>query len=304
MNFSSSTNKKFRGHMGKTVAFNSEKDHTLFMKDFLSPSYMQEKFNSYKIIREYNTNNIDFKNLLIKEIIKKDIAKKEDLNKYNNSLENLHKCLNESKKNLDDTEQNEVSVNFYEVSNSFKKIYFKFLKTCLVDIFKEPIYFQSVPTFRFHFPNQKGYEWEDRYHTDIMLGHPPYEFNVWIPLTKVFSTNSMRITPLDDSLRFLEGVNYDFELFAENVQYDDYFIKNLKEKSSSLEMDYGQFIIFDPRCLHCTQNNQTNATRISLDIRIITESGLRKYSREYRTTGRKKMLFQPGHYFSEIPIKL
>ena len=69
-------------------------------------------------------------------------------------------------------------------------------------------------------------------------------------------------------------------------------------------MDYGQFIIFDSRCLHCTQNNQTNITRISLDIRIITESGLRKYSREYRTTGRKKMLFQPGHYFSEIPIKL
>ena len=106
MNFSSSTNKKSRGHMGKTVAFNSEKDHKLFMKDFLSPSYMQEKFNSYKIIREYDTNDIDFKNLIIKEIIKKDITKKEDLDKYNNSLENLHKCLNESKKNLDDTEQN------------------------------------------------------------------------------------------------------------------------------------------------------------------------------------------------------
>ena len=67
-------------------------------------------------------------------------------------------------------------------------------------------------------------------------------------------------------------------------------------------MNYGDFIVFDPRCLHCTQNIRTNITRISLDIRIITESGLKKYSREYKTTGRKKMLFQPGHYFSEKPI--
>ena len=39
-----------------------------------------------------------------------------------------------------------------------------------------------------------------------------------------------------------------------------------------------------------------------MDVRIITESNLQKYSREYRTTGRKKMLFQPGHYFSKQPI--
>ena len=56
--------------------------------------------------------------------------------------------------------------------------------------------------------------------------------------------------------------------------------------------------MFDPRCLHCTQHNTSQDTRISMDIRIITEKNLKKYSRTYKTTGRKKTLFQPGHYFS------
>ena len=299
---SKTDNQKARGHMGKTISFNSKKDRELFMSDFLSPSYIQDKFNSWKVLGSYDTQDITFKEALIIELISKGIAKKKELDKYDNPLENLHKCLNDSKKNLDDTEQNEVSINFYGISDSFKKQYFRFLKKKLSKLFAEPIYFQSVPTFRFHFPNQQGYEWEDRYHTDIMLGHPPYEFNVWIPFTNVFNSNSMRITPLEDSLNFLKNTNYDFELFAKNVQYDAEWISNLKEKSAALNMSYGEFIVFDPRCLHCTQNNQTDVTRISLDIRIITEKGLQNYSREYRTTGRKKMLFQPGHYFSEKPI--
>ena len=36
-----------------------------------------------------------------------------------------------------------------------------------------------------------------------------------------------------------------------------------------------------------------------MDIRIIMESAFSNYSREYKTTGRKKMPFLPGHYFSE-----
>jgi sporadic carbohydrate cluster 2OG-Fe(II) oxygenase len=296
--------KIIRGHMGKTVIFDSKKDQKLFMKDFLSQSSIQEKFSSWNVQGKYDTKKIIFEEILKNELVVKGIAKKEELDKYDNPLENLHKCLNDSKKTLDDTEQNQVSVNFYDISEDFKKEYIKFLKSYVANLFLEPIYFQEVPTFRFHFPFQKGYEWEDRYHTDIMLGHPPYEYNVWIPFTQVYDSNSMRITPLSDSLNFYKKCNYDFELFAENVQYNADCIKELKTKSSSLNMNYGDFIVFDPRCLHCTQNNRTEITRISLDIRIITESSLKKYSREYKTTGRKKMLFQPGHYFSEKPISI
>jgi len=296
-------NCKVRGHMGKTVSFDSTGDRELFMKDFLSPSGIENSFKTWKVSGKYNTKDINFKKHLINELIKKEIVDKEQLINNNNNLENLHLCLHDSKKNLDDTEQNEISISFYDISLELKNEYIKFI-TNIASLFSEPIYYQEVPTFRFHFPNQKGYEWEDRYHTDVMLGHPPYEFNVWIPFTNVYDSNSMRITPLNYSLNFIKDSNYDFELFAKNVQYKEGVIKDLKEKSDALNMSYGDFIIFDPRCLHCTQHNKTDITRISLDVRIITESNLLKYSREYRTTGRKKMLFLPGHYFSQEPIGL
>ena len=41
--------KIIRGHMGKTVIFDSKEDQKLFMKDFLSQSSLQEKFSSWSI---------------------------------------------------------------------------------------------------------------------------------------------------------------------------------------------------------------------------------------------------------------
>lgn len=292
-----------KGHMGQTIKFSSEDDRLLFMNDFLSKSYMIENFNKCNITNSFNVGNIRFKELLIEELIQKKIASKNLLMKHNFELENLHKCLIGNDKNkLDSTEQNNVSINFYEISESLKIQYIILVKNYISKLFSEKIYYQKIPTFRFHFPNQIGYEWEDRYHSDIMLGHPPYELNVWIPFTSVYGSNSMRITPLEDSMNFMSKENYDFELFVKNVQYSKKTIKDLKKKSSSLEMKYGQYVIFDPRCLHCTQNNVTDVTRISMDIRIITESNLKKYSRDYRTTGRKKMFFLPGHYFSNEAV--
>ena len=132
------------------------------MKDFLSQSSIQEKFSSWNVQGKYDTKKIIFEEILKNELVVKGIAKKEELDKYDNPLENLHKCLNDSKKTLDDTEQNQVSVNFYDISEDFKKEYIKFLKNYVANLFLEPIYIQEVPTFRFHFPFQKGDEWEDR----------------------------------------------------------------------------------------------------------------------------------------------
>ena len=292
-----------KGHMGQTIKFLSEKDRLLFMNDFLSNSYMMENFNKWNIVDNFNIENISFKESLIEELIEKKIADKNLLKQHNFELESLHKCLiGNDKDKLDSTEQNNVSINFYEISESLKAQYIALVKNYISKLFSEKIYYQEVPTFRFHFPHQKGYEWEDRYHSDIMLGHPPYELNVWIPLTSVYGSNSMRLTSLEDSMNFISHDNYDFELFVKNVQYDNNIIDELKEKSNPLELKYGQYVIFDPRCLHCTQNNLTDITRISMDIRIITESNLKKYSRDYRTTGRKKMFFLPGYYFSKESV--
>ena len=234
--------------------------------------------------------------------MKKKIVLEKDFKKFNYKLEDLHLCLSEDIKSLDQFEQNLISVSFYKTSNKIQEMYIKFISKIISPIFENKIHYQVIPTFRFHFPNQKGYKWKDRYHTDIMLGHPPFEFNIWLPFTKVFDSNSMRLTSLNDSVEIYKMCENNFEILAEKCQYDDKFVSHLKSKSKSLNMKFGEFIIFDPKCLHCTQYNTTNKTRISMDIRIMLENNFTKYSREYKTTGRKKMLFAPGHYFSKDAI--
>jgi len=290
------------GHMGSTIKFKSLKDKNLFMNDFNSERELLKIFNSWNFKGSYDTSTIDFKSVIISELISKKIVKEEKFKKYNYNLDDLHLCLKDDLKCLDDSEQNSISVSFYETSEKIKEMYIKFISNIISPIFQDKIYYQIIPTFRFHFPNQKGYEWKNRYHTDIMLGHPPYEFNVWLPFTNAFDTNSMRLTSLNDSVEIYKICNNNFEILAEKCQYDDDFISHLSSKSSSLEMKYGEFIIFDSKCLHCTQHNVTNKTRISMDIRIMLENNFSKYSREYKTTGRKKMLFTPGNYFSQESV--
>ncbi len=285
--------------MGKTIVFDSKDDRELFLKDYKSPSQIEKIFSSWMYKGKYDVTINSFKEIIISELLKKDFITEKNFSEHNFELEKLHLCLNPNLKNLDESEQNEISISFYETSEIIKKNYIKFIKEIISPLLSEKIYFQIIPTFRFHFPNQKGYDWKDRYHTDIMLGHPPYEFNLWIPFTKVYGSNSMRLMSYQDSTKLVEYCDNDFELFAEKVQYDENFINMLKQKSKPLKMSYGDFIIFDPRCLHCTQYNDTKDTRISMDIRIIMESALNSYSREYKTTGRKKMPFLPGHYFSK-----
>lgn len=287
-----------KGHMGSTIEFISSEDESLFHKDFNAKSQMLEIFNKYDYRGNYDTSVINFEALIVSELISKKIVSEKIFKKYENKLENLHLCLNDDIKILDESEQNSISVSFYQTSEAIQKMYTKFIRDIISPIFQEKIHYQVVPTFRFHFPSQKGYNWKDRYHTDIMLGHPPYEFNVWLPFTKVFDSNSMRLTPLNDSMNAYKMCDNSFEILAEKCQYDENFISYLRSKSSSLAMKFGEFIIFDPKCLHCTQYNTTDKTRISMDIRIMLENNFAKYSREYKTTGRKKMPFMPGHYFS------
>ena len=99
------------------------------------------------------------------------------------------------------------------------------------------------------------------FHTDKMLGHPPKEINIWVSITDAFLSNSLRFMNLEKSLSFVNECEMDFENFAKKVQYDKDFINKLNQNSKSLDMRCGQFIVFDSRCLHCTQLNITNRTK-------------------------------------------
>ena len=171
---------KIKGHMGSTIKFSSQEDKNLFMRDFNAESEILKIFKNWNYKGNYDTKIINFKDLIVSELIEKKIVSDKEFEKFDYRLDDLHLCLDDKIKYLDEFEQNAISVSFYETSKKIQEMYFEFISIVISPLFEEKIHYQVIPTFRFHFPNQKGYVWKDRYHTDIMLGHPPYEFNVWL----------------------------------------------------------------------------------------------------------------------------
>ena len=215
-------------------------------------------------------------------------------------LEELHKIVPVEMTALDHGELNEVSRRLYEQSDQFLDTYRRFVRDFLADaVVGEACAFQATPTVRCHFPNQDGFDWHPRYHSDIMLGHPPQELNVWLPVTDVSGSNSMRIAGRTGSKRVVRDSGFAFPDFAAGVQENAELRGACDAASAPVEMPYGEVLLFDPQCLHCTQFNTSDRTRISLDFRIISVSEYDAIELEYRGTGRRRMRFARGEYYDQ-----
>ena len=74
-------------------------------------------------------------------------------------------------------------------------------------------------------------------HLDLRSGDSPFQRVVWIPITNAFESNS--IFMLD------EESNY-----------------------KPINLNYGEFLLFDPNTQHGNIENKTNKTRISINVRV------------------------------------
>ena len=292
---------KPRGHMGKTIRFKSQEDHQDFLRDFCKTHPLSKLHSSGHVILNYVRKKYDFSHAIYTLLKEKQLIERDALSQLS-ALEDLHTITDPALTTLDDSELNQMSRCFYESSDDFLDIYRRFMDQVVAPLVGEPIYYQKTPTVRFQFPNQKGYNWVERLHTDIMLGHPPEEYNIWVPLTTVSGTNSMLLSPVKDSMTAYRNCNFDFELFAQRVQYDSGFVNSIRRSAAPIELDRGQFITFDPRCLHGTQYNDTPSTRISIDARVLAVETYKNTKRRYRGTGRRRLQFIPGQYFDSDPV--
>ena len=153
----------------------------------------------------------------------------------------MHEYLPAENKALDESELNAVSRAFYETDVRFLQLYYRFVGEVIAPLFEADLYFQSTPTMRFQFPHQAGFTWKPRIHTDIMLGHPPCEVNVWVPFTPAYGTNTMMIARMEDSMRLLEELDFDFETFAYRVQRDSTFWEKCASICRPITLEYGSF---------------------------------------------------------------
>jgi hypothetical protein len=127
---------------------------------------------------------------------------------------------------------------YYDNFELIKPIYEDFIRFEIVPIFGQALVYQKIPTFRIQIPNNVGVgEW----HKDKQYNHNQAEINFFLPFTRAWDTNT---------------------IWAESEEDKGDF--------TPIVCDYGEFVQWRGVSLtHGNKINQTNASRVSVDFRII-----------------------------------
>jgi hypothetical protein len=148
--------------------------------------------------------------------------------------------------------------------NRFLPTYRKFVEFLQRQIAEELI-FQKKPTFRIHLPGNLSV---GNYHRDSDFGHPIEEINVWVPVTEAKRTATIWI----------------------ESEYE-------KNDFRPVELNNGEFLVFDSRLKHGNEINVEGYTRVSFDFRVIPKS---QYSGSERVTANRGQKLSLGHYYDQF----
>lgn len=215
-----------------------------------------------KIIN-YNTEKYDFK-YHIKSALETNTLSHIHLNEdfiYNQKFE---------RKNDQSTHYHQK---FYQYARLeiFQNFYKKFITEVIKPNYNETIVFQTIPTFRLHFPGNiaVGEFHRDRDYRDVQWAKKVKEMNFFLPFTSAFGTNTIWVESEED-----------------------------KEDFSPIEVEYGQVVMWDgSNLLHGNKTNEEKTTRVSVDFRVFPISRYEASDYGSINTGTK---FEIGGYYSII----
>lgn len=223
-------------------------------------------------INEFDKEKFNFLNLIIEHL-------KNNLNC--NQIEDFHKFIPKEKMPNDIMEGTAHTYGhdiLYAIDPAFKQakivktsnlgfinLYKEFIKYLRHEIFKKSLIFQKKPSLRIHYPNYTSY---GKFHRDSDYNHPKEEINIWLPITKTRNTASM----------FIES-------------------EILKKDFKPVNLNFGQYLIFNSELMHGNKVNQEGYTRFSMDFRIMFKED---YKKSERSSSTQKIKFQVGDYYDEI----
>ena len=152
---------------------------------------------------------------------------------------------------------------YYSNFELIKPIYDNFIREEIMPIFNEPIVYQKIPTFRIQMPDNVGVgEW----HKDRQYNHNQQEINFYLPFTDAFDTNTIWAESEEDK--------------------GDY---------APIETKYGEFVMWNGiNLMHGNKVNKTNASRVSVDFRVVPYSKWEYTGGEAINT---KVKFDIGGYY-------
>ncbi|HEX4044697.1 MAG TPA: hypothetical protein VHZ76_03410 [Gammaproteobacteria bacterium] len=268
-----------------------------FITNHYRDGYMRDYWLQKNLNCDYTNVNIEeFYSRLREQIVQLLIDK--NIISQPIQLEDLHNHLPPELTTYGNDGLSKIGTYFYETSMKFRETLHEFIHAILYKkVLKEPFLFQSIPTFRIHCPNSKNSEFFPHFHTDLALGHPPHEMNLWIPLTEKRTGHGFYIASLEESRKIANYVEYDLSsLMNETLFRSQDYIGFCEPKLSAVETEGGEALLFDGRCFH-TAMPIKHHTRISIDFRIALEKDFKESDIIYENRGRRQLKLLPDEYY-------
>lgn len=140
----------------------------------------------------------------------------------------------------------------------FQKAFREFGKSLIETHFTQEAVIQKTPTVRIQLAGGKSVS----FHSDAWYGHGERVNSFWLPLTRVWGSNSLQIARnVEESIEFLERIAYEqLDLDEINVQ--------AAELCEPVHADFGDLVVFNGDVVHGTLNNESGSSRVSFDFRI------------------------------------
>jgi hypothetical protein len=159
--------------------------------------------------------------------------------------------------------QTELKLPCEATERGFIKTYQNFIRQLEREVFAERLVYQTLPTLRIQLPYNLSV---GEYHRDRNYNHPVEEINVWVPVTRATGTATIHIES-----SFGRGDH------------------------QPVEVEVGQYAVFDSGLEHGNEVNREGYTRVSFDFRVIP---LAIYRESDEASFNENKGFHVGGYYS------
>ncbi len=182
-------------------------------------------------------------------------------------IETLRKILNK----LNDSSLNSIRKKYL---NKFSENIIKIFSHELISIFGKNLLIQKYPQIQVHVGKKNSTKTFP--HCEIMAGHSPYTYNIWIPFHDV--TDKSGIFLIDDSL----SVKFCDSEIKKNIKDRE---KLLSNKMYFPKIKFGEALIFNPFVYHGSIYHKSEYARISVDARFqsLNKPLFQKYNDFFKT---------------------
>lgn len=203
-------------------------------------------------LSEFNFERVNELIALKKQLL---IFTNETLNSNINDLENLHLILNSE--NLNEFRQKAISC--LNQQTHFRHILEQSLIDLCAPILGPDLVIQKNINLVISLPQDETSQIP--LHCDTLTGHSNFELTLWLPLTRVFSTQSMFILPYD------KWQNSKKTAFSKNTTIQK-MLTEWQDDIKYLNLNFGSAVIFWHALPHGNTVNHESLTRWSLNIRV------------------------------------